>query len=310
MITGLDAGYGYTKVAYFDGANRNGFIIPSRVSRYIPQKSFDESFEAVYVDDKPFLVGSDTEGSARVGFDFVGGDEYLAIIGYCLSRINGVKKILVLGLPPQAYEDEKTRFLKDLVRRAEIRLPDGTKVYVPPKVEFVPQGAGIYFAYLSDNGFGNLNKTSVVVDIGYHTMDVVLFSDGKFKAHMSRSYSLGVKALYDMTRDAYIKKYSIFISPDRDEVVERFLRDGSIPHPSGVHTLDIKTILDDFYANRVMKIIGDYIAEVGEHGYMVEKIILGGGGVAYAGNVSGAYVMPDPQFGNAKGFMEYGMNLL
>lgn len=114
---------------------------------------------------------------------------------------------MVLGLPPQAYEDEKVSSLKEAIKRIDIKREDGTRIYLPQWIEFVPQGAGIFFAYLTDNGISDVPKTTVVVDIGYHTMDIVLFADGRFKAHMSRSYPLGVKALYDMVRDAYIKRY-------------------------------------------------------------------------------------------------------
>jgi hypothetical protein len=37
---------------------------------------------------------------------------------------------------------------------------------------------------------------------------------------------------------------------------------------------------------------------------MIEKVILGGGGISYTGDVSGATTVVDPQFANARGFME------
>lgn len=311
MITGLDIGYGYTKMAVFYGTRLyDEHIFPSRVSRYIPKKSFNESFEIVYVNGRPYIVGSDIEGSSRLGIDFVGTEEYFAVIGYSLSKVDILKRILILGLPPQAYEDEKVTSLKEAIRKIDIKREDGSRVYIPQWIEFVPQGAGIFFAYLTDNGIPDTTKTFVVVDIGYHTMDVVLFTDGKFRAHMSRSYPLGVKALYDMVRDSYIKQYSMFISPDRDEFVEKLLKDGSVSHMGERHTVDVENILNDFYTGRIIKAIGNYISDAEEYGYAVDEIILGGGGISYMGNISGARIVNNPQMANARGFMEYGKKFL
>ena len=306
MVIGLDIGYGYTKTIFLNGDAEQRFIFPSRVGTYIPKKSFNESFDTVVVNGKQYIVGNDTEGSSRLTADFVGTDEYLAVIGYSLSRANIIKRIIVLGLPPQAYEEERINFFKERIRQADIRLSDGTKIYLPERIEFIPQGVGIYFAYLTENGLADTERTSVVVDIGYHTMDIVLFAGGKFRAHMSRSYPLGVKVLYDMIRDAYIKKYSIFVSPDRDELVEKLLSTKSVPHLDEMHTIDVQSILNDFYTGKIIKTLGGYISDAEEYGYMIERIILGGGGIWYMGNVSGAYVVRDPQMANAKGFMEYG----
>lgn len=310
MITGIDIGYGYTKIVTFDGKGSHKFIFPSLVSKYIPKRSFKESFEVIYVNGKSYIVGDDVEGSSRVGFDYVGTDEYLAIVGYSLSKINAVKKVIVLGLPPQAYDEARIQYLKDTIRRMDVRMDDGTKIYVPSTIEFVPQGAGIFFAHLTDNGSSDFSKTIAVVDIGYHTMDVVLFTDEHYKAPMARSYPLGVKSLYDMVRDAYIKKYSIFLSPDSDGIVERLLRDGKIPHLGEGHTINTDEILNTFYLGRVVKSLRGYISDTKEHGYMIEKVIFGGGGISYMCGVSGAVTVVDPQFANARGFMEYGLKLV
>lgn len=310
MVTGIDVGYGYTKIVAINGAGQRKFIFSSRVSRYIPRKSFRESFEVLHINGVPYIVGENIEGSSRVGFDFVGTEEYFAIIGHSLSKIGAPKKVIVLGLPPQAYNETKIQSLADSIRTADIRLDNGTKIHIPPAVEFVPQGAGIFFAHLTDNGSSDFSKTVSVVDIGYHTMDIVLFANEQFKASMSRSYPLGVKSLYDMVRDAYIKEYSIFLPADSDNIIERLIRDGSIPHMGKEHRLDTKSILDEFYVGRVLKSLGDYISDAKEHGYVVDRIVLGGGGISYMGNISGATVVMDPQFANARGFMSYGLKIV
>lgn len=57
----------------------------------------NESFEVLYVNDKPYVVGSDIEGNARLRSDFVGAEEYFAVIAYSLSRVEMVKGLWYWG---------------------------------------------------------------------------------------------------------------------------------------------------------------------------------------------------------------------
>ncbi|MCX5814851.1 MAG: ParM/StbA family protein [Proteobacteria bacterium] len=316
MITGIDIGYGYTKIVTFDGKYNRKFIFPSLVSKYIPERSFKESFEVIHVNGRKYIVGEDVDGSTKAGFNFTATEEYIAIVGYSLSKITAFKKVIVLGLPPQAYDDARIQHLKEVIMKMEVRTEDGTKIYMPSTIEFVPQGAGIFFSHLTTgNGASDFSKTVAVVDIGYHTMDVVLFDKEYYKAHMARSYPLGVKSLYSMVRDAYIKKYGIFLSQDNDRIVERLLKYGRISPvilPEGdhdKHTIDTEEILNEYYLGRVKKSIAEYVSDATENGYVVEKVVFGGGGISYMGGLSRDSVVVDPLFANARGFTEYGLKL-
>ena len=316
MITGIDIGYGYTKIVNFDGNGNQKFIFPSLVSKYIPERSFKESFEVINVNGRKYIIGEDVEGSTKAGFNFTATEEYIAMVGYSLSKITTFKKVIVFGLPPQAYDGARIQYLKETIMKMEVRMEDGRKVYLPSIIEFVPQGAGIFFAHLAtDNGASDFSRTVAVVDIGYHTMDIVLFDDKYYKAHMARSYPLGVKSLYNMVRDAYIKKYSIFLSQDNDKIVEKLLKDGHISPvilPEGEHdkhTIDIKEIFNEYYLGRVKKSIAEYVSDATENGYVVEKIVFGGGGISYINGLERNSVVADSLFANARGFMEYGLKL-
>ncbi len=309
MIVGLDAGFGYTKVVSFDGANIQKFIFPSYVSKYVPRKTFKESFEVITVNGKQYVVGEDVEGSRRVGFDFLDTDEYLAVVGYALSRITTVKRAVMLGLPPQAYEEERVKRLTERVRGMEVTTEAGVTGYTPPNIHYIPQGAGIYFSHVANGGAQDHEKTVVVIDMGYHTMDVVTFVRGSYKGSLSRSYPLGARRLYDLVRDAYVKKYSAFLPAERVNLVEKLLKDGKVSHLGVTHTLDVDCIVNDFYLNQLMHTLADYVSDIAEHDIAVEKIILGGGGVTHLGSVSGATVATDPQYANARGYLEYGLNL-
>ncbi len=311
MITGIDIGYGYTKIVTFDGTDNHKIIFPSIVSKYIPKRSFKESFEVIQVNGRKYIVGENVEGSSKAGYNFAASEEYLAIVGYSLSKIYAPKKAIILGLPPQAYEEERIQHLKNVIGRMEIRTEDGMKVSVPATIDFIPQGAGIFLAHLANSGKSDFSRTIAVADIGYHTMDIVLFSDGNYKAQMAKSYPLGVKVLFSMVRDTYIKKYNIFLSQDNDRIVERLLKDGKI-YSTGddrYHTLDTEEILNEFYLERVKKFIAEYVSDAIESGYVAEKIIFGGGGTSYIRGLLSEYMVSDPQFANARGFMEYGLKL-
>jgi hypothetical protein len=118
-----------------------------------------------------------------------------------------------------------------------------------------------------------------------------------------------------MVRDAYIKKYGIFLSQDNDRIVEKLLKDGQISPvvlPEGSHekhTIDTEEILNEYYLGRVKKSIAEYVSDATESGYVVEKIVFGGGGISYMGGLSRDSMVADPLFANARGFMEYGLKV-
>ncbi len=309
MIIGLDAGYGYTKMVTFDGSNIQKLMFPSYVSRYVPRRTFNDSFEVTTVNGRQYVVGEDVEGTRRVGFDFLDTDEYLAIVGCALSRVSGLKRAVILGLPPQSYNKERAAYLTERVRSMEVTIESGVTAYSPQVINYIPQGAGIFFSHRVNGGDKDHEKTVVVVDMGYHTMDVVTFAGGAYKGGLSRTYPLGARKLYDLVRDAYIKKYSSFLPAERDNLVEKLLKDGKVFHLGQVRAIDVESIVNDFYGNQIMHTLADYVSEIEEHDISPEKIVLGGGGVTHLGAVSGATVVMDPQFANARGYLEYGLNL-
>jgi len=310
MVTGLDIGYGFTKMVSLDVNEVKKTIFPSYVSRYIPNNghgSFGCDYEVIKVNGKDYIVGSDMESSTRI--DLASTDNYLAIIAYAVSRIESVRKTLILGLPPQAYEGGRIDSLTAKIREMDVKLASGRSLYIPPIIDYVPQGAGIFFSYLTGNGGEAQDSNVAVVDMGYQTMDVVTFSGGRYRGELAKSYPLGAKALYSKVRDAYVKKYAAYIPEDSDNIVEILLKGEAINHLGEKREIDTKSILNDFYVNKILDVLGKYVNFLEEHKIELDKIVLGGGGIAFLGNVSGAEIVPEPQFANARGFFEYGMKL-
>ncbi len=191
----------------------------------------------------------------------------------------------------------------------DVKLASGRSLYIPPVIDYVPQGAGIFFSYLTGNGGEAQDSNVAVVDMGYQTMDVVTFAGGRYRGDLAKSYPLGAKALYSKVRDAYVKKYAAYIPEDSDNIVEILLKGEAINHLGEKREIDTKSILNDFYVNKILDVLGKYVNFLEEHKIELDKIVLGGGGIAFLGNVSGAEIVPEPQFANARGFFEYGMKL-
>jgi len=303
----IDTGFGYTKVIFGNANKRKKIIFPSITSRFIPTRSFGDTFEVISVNGEPFVVGTEVAGSASVALDFIGSNEYLAIIAYALKLGGFPKKLMVLGVPPQFYESDKLSEIEESIKRMDARTADGTRIRIPRKIEFVPQGLGIFFTCVTDGMGISKDATVVVLDIGYYTLDMVLVSKGRYVLDMARSYPVGMRTLYSKIRDAYAKKYNIFLCDTNDNVVEHIIRKGGISHLDTVHTLDVTSILNNFYFHTVKKSITDYAIDARKKGFSVDCVIIGGGGVSYLGEVKGAFVVNDPQFANARGFFEYGI---
>ncbi len=306
MIVGLDIGFGYTKMVFSNGYNEHKLIFPSTVSNYIPKESFGETPETVIVNGQEFIVGDRPSMGNRINVDnFLGSDEYLAFCAFCLSKIDGHKKVLVLGVPPEAYDKGITEQTIQKVKSMDAKTSDGRRIYPPPKIEFVPQGVGIYFSYIMEVNGEDVEKTTVVMDVGYHTTDMVLFVDGKYKPTMARSFPIGVGTLYDSIRSQYVAKYQVYLPDNCDDIIEGFLTEGKITHYDTTHTLDVEPLLKN-YIKKLQGALSKYSSLTRENNYRIEKIVVGGGGVTFLKNISGAHVVEDAQFANAFGYYRFG----
>lgn len=304
MIVGLDIGYGYTKVACSTGRM---FKFKTLVTKYIPQNIFpDDRQLLINVNGVKYIVGEDAGdiiGDFTVGEDFVGTDEYYAIIGKVLSEIKEKVRLLVLGLPPGLYTEQRTKYLIRGLLSTIMSTSEGDRIITPDEVIYIPQGSGIYFHYVLSNGLKNQGDT-VVVDVGHYTVDMVCFSStGRFINDAARSYPLGNKILFDKVREHFSRQYGTFVS---DELVEQLIRNKSITHFGTVYNFDADQIVANYYQDQLMRAVKEYAALLKQHRRAVSHIVLGGGGIVWAKNIQGAEIVDNPQMANAIGYMKYG----
>lgn len=312
MVVGIDIGYGYTKVCVTDGNTYQETVFPSLVSEYIPTEGFQSKpLDMVSINGKPFVVGEDVKdtliGPYRVDKTFLDKPEYYAIIGYILQKIKQRVNVMVLGLPPSFYTKETVTAMKVKLQSQQMKRSDGTTILVPEVIEYVPQGAGIFFSHLSNSNNGIIKGETAIIDIGYYTVDATLYSNGKYISEAARSYPFGVNVLIDKVKNEYSRVYKSFIA---DSIAEQIIRTGEFTHMGTKHTLDISHLVKDFLNTYLMRAIGEFANSIKGLGMKIDHLLLGGGGVFCLGSVSGAEIVKDPQMANARGFCEFGKKTL
>lgn len=305
MVIGIDIGYGYTKAALSNG---NTLMFRTLVSRYLPESVFSPERKYVLINGQKYAVGDNVPvtGNFSVTENFVGSDEYYAIIATIINNTGNSLSTLVLGLPPGLYTETRAKNLIEKLRQVDMRNPEGMKIVIPPEIYYIPQGAGIYFCHTLNGNRDNFSQNVAVIDIGYYTLDIVFFAKGKFIPDAARSYPGGVKFLLDRVKDHFSKLKGTFIS---DEAAEEILMKGEFSHFGNTYKFDATSILENYYRYQVMKTIQQYATEIKHNQLFVERVILGGGGTTWMGNITGASIVNNSQFANAIGYMKYGESL-
>jgi hypothetical protein len=306
MVVGIDIGYGYTKI-YSDSVK---IVFPTLVSRGVLTGDFGNGNTFITVNNVPYTVGERAKalmGNFKVTKDFVGSPSYYAVLGYALYLLKEKPSVAVLGLPPSFYDKQTIQNLILNLYSYDIRGPRGFTVPMPQKIEYIPQGTGIYYSHISNGNADYQKKNVVIIDIGYYTMDTTLFRSGEYISEAGRSYPAGICLLIDKIKSAYSKKYGSFIS---DSAAERLLKSRELTHFGVTHTLNTTEIIEGFVTDQLVNIIKDYAIFVKGLQETVDHVLLGGGGAAYLANyIRNITIVDEPQLANAKGFYEYAKRI-
>ncbi len=307
---GIDIGYGYTKsyTVFDDGVQRKVFT-PTAVSRYVPNFHFAPKIRIIKVNSRRFAIGEDLLANSifcesTMRDDFFGSPPYMAMLGYILSHYTYPIEVLVTGIPPNFYNEETAEKLVNTIKEQWLTDDKGRKIIIPETIKVIPQGAGIFISFIST--YPSLFKEKVMVmDIGYHTLDLVFFSDGKYREDMSRSYDLGVNVVYDKIRNLFSRTFGTF--PKDDNVLDEIIKNGKYRDFEGEHPIDVSEILD-YYRNAVRDTIMTHIRRSTPG---VQYFVAGGGGLSLAKDIiENINLVNDPQFANAIGFFHYGRQFL
>ncbi len=301
---GIDIGYGFTKT-YSDGTSH---VFPTMVHYTSLGKKFAD-VKPITANGNVFLVGKDAE---REGNDidtrtpeFVGSDPWMAVLGHALRFHNVIGPInIVLGVPASMHSDDYVRRITGAIMAASI-FPNVTEnAYRFGSIDIIPQGVGIFLHHL-DTHPEDAAKTVAVIDIGYRTIDMVLFSDGEFVTDTTKSARYGVSYLFDSLVAAFDKKYQkkLFYK----EALQIF-REGRIVRMKTTYTLDEPEEVKG-YLRKVASSINSFMEELP---VVPDLAIIGGGGIyLLQDKLEGLLehdfdVAPKPDMANAMGYWSYG----
>ncbi len=303
MYAGIDIGFGYTKVAF----NNKTFSFKSTVEPYIPtEKIFGQAPEIVYVRENGYLVGPYALPKSQVPKDFVGTEAYYAVVGYCLNEIYKHAyqlKGIALGLPPAMFNERKIILLRNNIERLDLSI-NKRLLSIPENIVFIPQGVGAYIDFISNNP-DYADKDTIVIDVGYYTLDVIYVSDGKFMSQASMSYPAGVEFLLSRICDEFVNKYGEFINPS---IAETLLEKGEVSYLGRKYKLDMESVLNS-YLIEITKLVKEYATFLKNNHFKIQNIqavILCGGGASYLKELTDdIIILPEPQFANARGYKIY-----
>lgn len=307
-VIGIDIGFGYTKVF----GDKVSSIFPSQVSKQISRGVFGKKAEVVFVDGQSFVVGNDIDGFGdySVAKDFVGTPEYLAMLGKALLVAGTRQDILVMGLPPLFYDEERCKKLTDLIRGTRFSTGNGQIIHVPETIRFIPQGAGIFydFAWSSQQRNKQAQHGNIlVIDIGEFTLDIVLFQKGQYDSGAGISHPLGINLLINNIKKEFSKVHGEFLNNDNN--VLKLIREGQFSYLDRTYQLDVSKHLSEYINDHVLKAINNFASSIrSSKTKLVDIVVMAGGGVKCIGQLISkeVAVTDDPQMSNARGYYNYG----
>jgi len=306
---GIDIGYGYTKSFTVSDQIQRKLVFPTAVSLYAPNLSFGMKIPTIRVNTQKFAVGEELvinglPCESTVREDFVGSPSYMAVLGYVLSHTGFMGDVIVTGLPPTFYKKERVEELTEKMRKQWIVDGQGRVIVLPEIIKVIPQGSGIFFSYVSDYP-GLLQKNTLVIDVGYYTLDLVFFSGGKYIEEAAIGFPMGVKVVYDRIRKLFSEVYGTF-SKD-DDTIDEIIRHGKYTDFGQEYSLDVREVIESYkvMVNTTVK------SHLGKITKKVDHVLAGGGGInLFRETMRGVNPVDDPQFANAMGFYQYGRQFL
>jgi hypothetical protein len=302
---GIDIGYGYTKTCTSAGTMR----FPTAVSPMTGEATFSELIP-VKVNGKKYLVGDEAEregGSLETRTsDFVASTPWLAILGHALDENRYDGGTLVLGVPPGIYTREYEQRIIDTIQASHITVTGTTRDYVfTGNIRIIPQGAGIYFKYIK-NRADELKKNIAVIDIGHHTVDMALFSHGKYVETATESNEIGLSKVLDDIIKRFYREHNDTITCK--EALALFTT-GSVHYLGRQWSLEVEEEVAN-YADRINALINRYLKGLS---LKPDTGIVGGGGAEIMRRfIRSDYqllMVTEPVLANAVGYWLYGMEV-
>lgn len=319
-IRALDVGFGNTKFTLGrNGGDINCRMFPSLVPEPAEGTAGAEVLNGrrntvlVKVGNSTFEVGPDVErvigtrDGRSLHRDFAMTDEYMALSHGAMTYM-GVEHIdmLVVGLPVNASK-ERYREVEERLKGAH-KMGNGRIVNVE-RVAAVAQPMGGFLDYAAKHNMMReiQEETSLLVDVGFFTLDWVVTRGPETIAGRSGGYDAGVSEILKRVNNAIKKDLQCDdISINR---LDKGLRDGTIKLYGETYEMERWLGEGGGAINEGMNALQ---AKVGANDDIDNIFVCGGGGSAYISEIRKRFprhrvqMVEDPVFANVRGFQIIG----
>lgn len=204
----VDIGFGSTKFV----SDNNKFKFPSAVSISKGSQADFDNNEIFHYEGIDYQVGEFALRDAMTTRDYTFLEKYAPLLLYkaILDSNLSIKDEIYLStglslLNWNKKEDFANKIIDFVVNKERIN-----KI----KLKLIPQGKGIYNQAVKNNNQLK-NKLILIVDIGYNTLDVIPFENGKAIANEAWATSQGVNLIVDEIRKDINKKYGLSLNESR-----------------------------------------------------------------------------------------------
>lgn len=332
-IIAIDTGYGNTKYCRRVGGNLQCDLFPSFAP--LAQSGSLEAIDSdggramavVEVDGSKYEVGPEVYDHLPGQFtrildpDYAKSDQYLALVRGALAMCRRTDPllqnvdVLVVGLPLDTYVDRQADLAKRLVGAHPLpRIDPRAKAEIRVGTVFVlPQPVGALLGDLTqDSSPRALNRTTLVVDVGFGTLDWYLGVGLRPSSRQCGSARFGVARVLEEVARA--------ISPRAatDDRVHRRIDEAMRQRQPSVTVAGKDHHLNDYegVVRSVARLGLAAMLRSVERLDSIDRVLLTGGGAAfYAAGLRDMFgdrvvIDPDPVFGNVKGFAAYGQSRL
>lgn len=227
------------------------------------------------------------------------GEEYKDVD--CLELVLGT------GLPVKYYGGQKVDFeklinqLDGVIVQYKNRKPKVLKII---KTYVLPQSAAVALNHKKQ--FEEAQE-SIVLDLGWNTLDVAAFDRIKLKTGRHATYPLGVGKLYSDLAQTISAKYKLEKSRYQ---IEQILKDGYVIVKGTKMSIDFLEPIIQQHLNKIYEAVnGDFNSELNGAGAV---FLIGGGFEAFGNrfknmNIGNVVLLDNAQFANAEAFKEIAL---
>lgn len=272
----LDIGYSAAKLLF----NGKFEKIPTAISFALDSGiNYGEDKDTYFFENEKYCVGEEAtndESFTTTNYSFM--SKFGPLITYHVRK--------KLGIPDDAIVNISTGLaLTDWAKKDDF-IARLSKIEVDGKViqnniSIIPQGAGVYYDYVYNNLNGLNPGTVSIIDIGYNTVNFLVFEDGKPVRKKSKGYSgHGVCSIVSSFRNYMESKYNMPFY--EQEAIKYFLR-GSFTF-NGVEQENVKETIISLKRQFVQKLMNSVLINEKKTLSTSDVVILAGGGTYFLEN--------------------------